>query len=453
MHKILTQVKLGVISGAGPEAGVDLLNKVIVTHRQKLGAKYRNDRDAPYVMLLQVPGIGGPRNPLDLFEEDKEPFKLVWAALTQAIDDMITCKIDTFCISCNTLHVLQERILAYIQDKPIKFISMIECVASALVATSTTNARKVAIFGTFTTTDIQGNSPYKQLAQAHELIELPKETRGSLQNMIADVKKRGADKVEPEMLKNLETLIEETDSDVFIFACTELPLIMHRLKVSTGKTLIDPGLCLCEELLMGAGLQLRRRALALPFAVPAVPAAAGDKVTEAEVKEAQTAWASAIKSISKAYLDKKDFVDVAATAAGQLYGYGKSNVLFKPTKAAEYPFRPTAEEAMSYFVGEKNVKDGYKEDGGFAINGGKGWKDVVFDNHQIELLGNTAIAMGSYVFTCATTGDKSKVEYTFGYKRVADGKLRIFLHHSSVPFALLYKNKSGISTATCEGLS
>merc|ERR1719261_1031052 len=140
--------------------------------------------------------------------------------------------------------------------------------------------------------------------------------------------------------------------------------------------------------------------------------------------------------ISKTYLKKGDYVGTAATAAGQLYGYGQSNVLFKPTKAAEYPFRPSAEEAMSYFVGEQNVKDGYKEDGGFAINGGKGWSDVVFDNHQIELLGDSAIAMGTYYFTAADTCDKTKVEYTFGYKRNDDGKVRIFLHHSSVPFAV-----------------
>jgi len=163
---------------------------------------------------------------------------------------------------------------------------------------------------------------------------------------------------------------------------------------------------------------------------------AAPMITEADVKEAQAAWASAIQTISKTYLDKGDFVGAAATAAGQLYGYGKSNVLFKPTKAAEHPFRPTAEEAMSYFVGGKNVKDGYVEDGGFAINGGKGWSDVVFDNHQIELLRDSAIAMGTYYFTAADTGDKTKVEYTFGYKRNDDGKVRIFLHHSSVPFAV-----------------
>ena len=29
---------------------------------------------------------------------------------------------------------------------------------------------------------------------------------------------------------------------------------------------------------------------------------------------------------------------------------------------------------------------------------------------------------------------ESKVEYTFGYKRCGDGKVRIFLHHSSLPY-------------------
>merc|ERR1712039_19944 len=76
------------------------------------------------------------------------------------------------------------------------------------------------------------------------------------------------------------------------------------------------------------------------------------------------------------------------------------------------------------------VDNGYAEDGGFAINGGKGWSDCVYDNHRIEIKDGVAIAMGNYYFTCATTGEKSKVEYTFGYKRCNDGKVRIFFHHA-----------------------
>eukprot|EP00954_Amorphochlora_amoebiformis_P000513 40522-Amorphochlora_amoeboformis.AAC.1 len=168
-------------------------------------------------------------------------------------------------------------------------------------------------------------------------------------------------------------------------------------------------------------------------AAAAPEAKKGKVITKEEVLAAQDAWANAIKTISRTYLNDGDYMKAAADAAGELYGYGKSKVLFKPTKAAEFPFRPTGEEAMSYFVGG-DVTGGYKEDAGFAINGGKGWRDVKFTNHEIDLNGDTAVAMGSYVFTCATTGKESKVEYTFGYKRNNDGKVRIFLHHSSVPY-------------------
>ena len=157
-------------------------------------------------------------------------------------------------------------------------------------------------------------------------------------------------------------------------------------------------------------------------------------VTEAEVLASQSAWASAIKKVSKVYLDKGDYVKCASDAAAELYGYGFSKVLFKPTKASHHPFRPTDTEAMSYFVGGSAVPGGFDEDAGFAINGGKGWSEVVFNNHQIDLNNNVAIAMGSYSFTCATTGNETKVEYTFGYKKNWDGKVRIFLHHSSVPY-------------------
>ena len=157
-------------------------------------------------------------------------------------------------------------------------------------------------------------------------------------------------------------------------------------------------------------------------------------LTSKDVTECQEKWANAIASISETYKKKGDYVGAAAEAAGELYGYGHTNVLFKPTKATDNPFRSTGESAMSYFVGGSAVRNGLEEDAGFAINGGKGWKEVVFKNHQIEYTGNVAIAMGSYDFTCATTGDETTVEYTFGYKRCDDGKPRIFLHHSSMPY-------------------
>jgi hypothetical protein len=73
------------------------------------------------------------------------------------------------------------------------------------------------------------------------------------------------------------------------------------------------------------------------FAAPKV-----DKsVTSEEVEACQQAWADAIVRISKIHKNGGDFVAAAGQAAGELYGYGHGTVLFKPTKAAEYPFRPS----------------------------------------------------------------------------------------------------------------
>ena len=158
-------------------------------------------------------------------------------------------------------------------------------------------------------------------------------------------------------------------------------------------------------------------------------------MTRDDVIAAQNHWANSIVDISRVFLQGGDYVGLAGERAGELYGYGHSNVLFKPTKASEHVFRPDATGAMSYFVGYDAVPGGFSEDHGFAINAKKGFSKVVFNNHQIDCHGEVALAMGTYDFTCATTGAVSSVEFTFGYKRNDDGKVRICLHHSSIPYA------------------
>jgi hypothetical protein len=109
-----------------------------------------------------------------------------------------------------------------------------------------------------------------------------------------------------------------------------------------------------------------------------------------------------------------------------LYAFDEGTVLFKPTKAAEIPFRSTKEEALSYFVGGD-----IEEDSGFAL---EPWTNVRFDNHDTILNGDTALSSGNYYFTSGETGEEVKVEYTFGYMLDEGGNVRIQLQHSSVPF-------------------
>ena len=149
-------------------------------------------------------------------------------------------------------------------------------------------------------------------------------------------------------------------------------------------------------------------------------------VSLAEVKDAQRAWGEGIVAIATAHTNGGDYVGLATDHVKTLYAYQIGPVLFKPTLAATDQFRPTFETALSYFVASNNA---CPEDQGFAI---KGWTNVRFENSDVIIDGNTALAMGNYFFT-SQEGSEVKVEYTFGYIKDDDGSLRIQLHHSSMP--------------------
>ena len=145
-----------------------------------------------------------------------------------------------------------------------------------------------------------------------------------------------------------------------------------------------------------------------------------------DVEKAQEAWGDGIVAIAAAHSTGGDFVGIATNHVNTLYAYQMGPVLFKPTLAVVDQFRPTFETALSYFVASNGA---CPEDKGFAI---KGWTNVRFDNSDVIIDGNTALAMGNYFFT-DPDGSEVKVEYTFGYIQDDDGDLRIQLHHSSMP--------------------
>ena len=149
-------------------------------------------------------------------------------------------------------------------------------------------------------------------------------------------------------------------------------------------------------------------------------------MTRHDIDNAQQAWGDGIVAIAKAHSNGGDYEAVARNHVETLYAYGMGDVLFKPTLAAVEQFRPTFDEALSYFVASNNA---CPEDKGFAI---KGWINVRFENAGVILRETTALAMGNYFFT-TPEGDEVKVEYTFGYVLDEVGALRINVHHSSMP--------------------
>ena len=149
-------------------------------------------------------------------------------------------------------------------------------------------------------------------------------------------------------------------------------------------------------------------------------------ITEQEVLDAQKAWADGIVAISTTFVEQGDYKARAAQHIKDLYAYDQGKVLFKPTLASEDQFRETFDQALSYFVGGEIA-----EDKGFAI---KPWSNVRFGEQDIITDSDSALAMGVYFFTPVGSEEETEVEYTFGYMKDENGKVRINAHHSSLPF-------------------
>jgi len=153
-------------------------------------------------------------------------------------------------------------------------------------------------------------------------------------------------------------------------------------------------------------------------------------VTEAEVLAAQTAWCNALVAISKTGEEKGQAAakQLAGEVLDAAYGYNLGPVLFKPTlTVAPQTFRTTREGALAYFVGDD---PNFKSDTGFAL---KGWTACRAENAAIHINGDVATTMGNVIIT-GKDGKLTTVDKTWSFKKTDDGKLRIVLHHSSLPY-------------------
>jgi hypothetical protein len=146
-----------------------------------------------------------------------------------------------------------------------------------------------------------------------------------------------------------------------------------------------------------------------------------------EIEKAQEKWGNGIVKIGELKDTIKECRMFTLDFISKMYDYENGIVQFKPTKASDAQFRADVKSALSYFIGSDSD---FSEDSGFALNP---WVNVDFENNSINIINDIAIAMGNYFFT-NNNGDKTKVEYSFVYKKNDQGDLKIILHHSSLPF-------------------
>lgn len=173
-------------------------------------------------------------------------------------------------------------------------------------------------------------------------------------------------------------------------------------------------------------------ALAIPAgaALAQQPMVVNQAVTEQEVLAAQKAWCGALVDISKTHEAQGQVAakELAGKVIDAAYGYQMGAVLFKPTlTVAPQTFRTTRAGALSYFVGGD---PSFPKDTGFAL---KGWTKCEIANAAIFIAGDSATTMGNVSVT-NKDGKVTTVDKTWKFVKDDAGKLRIVVHHSSLPY-------------------
>ncbi|UUV22744.1 hypothetical protein [Paenimyroides aestuarii] len=156
-------------------------------------------------------------------------------------------------------------------------------------------------------------------------------------------------------------------------------------------------------------------------------------ITYEEVNAAQQAWCDALVRIGQIKEEGGDYRAYANQVLSEAYNYDQGKVFFKPTLAfGDQTFRNDKKGALSYFIGGD---PDYPNDKGFAL---APWVKARYDNagnnnEGIQIYGSVAITMGN-VWVTDKNGKEVMVDKTWVFRKGKDGKLRIIVHKSSLPY-------------------
>lgn len=157
-------------------------------------------------------------------------------------------------------------------------------------------------------------------------------------------------------------------------------------------------------------------------------------ITYDEVNAAQQAWCDALVKIGQLKEEGGDYRAFAEQVLSDAYNYDNGKVFFKPTLAfGDQTFRNDKKGALAYFIGGDPA---YPNDKGFALTP---WVKARYDNagannEGIQIYGSVAITMGN-VWVTGKDGKEVMVDKTWVFKKGTDGKLRIIVHKSSLPYS------------------
>ena len=229
--------KLGIVGGVGPSATVDFMNKVI----QNTPAK--KDQDHIKMIVEQNPQI--PDRTANLIHNQTDPT----IALFSTCKKLEVAGANAIAIPCNTAHAFVKEIQEHLK---VPIVNMITTTAEYILE----NFGKCTNVGLLATSGTIQSKVYFDVLRLYGLqIVVPDEIHQQdvMESIYGEsgVKAGYTDGLCKEQILNGVTYLIESEAQVIILGCTELPLLFPQTKDlkmnNTSVELIDPTLILAKK--------------------------------------------------------------------------------------------------------------------------------------------------------------------------------------------------------------
>ncbi len=212
--------KIGIIGGMGPQATVDLYNKIIES------TPAHCDQEHIPVVLDICPQI--PDRTQYLLEGGEDPLPLLLGSSQM----LVNAGVAAICMPCNTAHYFAAAICEQI---PIPLISMIDCVLYEIL-NKYPDTRHIGLLATSGTIK---SGVYNKAFENENLSTLPltDNFQKRVMDVIYSVKSGNQDKV-TSIFQDCITDLESQNVDLIIAGCTELPLLVP--EITSTIPILDP---------------------------------------------------------------------------------------------------------------------------------------------------------------------------------------------------------------------
>lgn len=208
MQDLSARFCIGIIAGAGPDAGLAFWRKVLDASKRRLGPNYRGDLDAPRVRVISEPDLGYVMQ-LDIYRE----------AIISRLREILV-ELDRTCnrivLTCHALQGVVTEAAPEIAERKVMSLPALACDHA-----KRNNWTKVGLFGAPSVVVERRRSPYSALWDIVD-VEAPSNPQDVL-SLIAEAKRLGP--MHPDVAKRLAELISLYSSESIFMACTDFACV------------------------------------------------------------------------------------------------------------------------------------------------------------------------------------------------------------------------------------